>query len=89
MNQDKQIVAELAHAELISLHEQIQNLDKRYAYQYRLLQTHCQHVSETVEIKYYEGAPGHASRQVKIHTCDLCSKVLKYSNDENNGKHNA
>jgi len=81
MNQDKQNVAELAKAEMIRLWEQVDNLNKRIDYQRRLLDTHCQHVSETVKEKYYNGGYDYVSSVHITHTCDLCGKILKYYND--------
>jgi hypothetical protein len=81
MNQDKQNVAELAKAEMIRLWEQVDNLNKRIDYQRRLLDTHCQHVSETVLSKYHEGGYDYVSSIQITHTCDLCGKILEAYND--------
>lgn len=81
MNQDKQTVAEIAKAELKRLWSEVDNLNKRIDYQRRLLDTHCQHVSETVHSKYYEGGYDYVSSIAVTHTCDLCGKLLKSYND--------
>jgi len=88
MNQDKQNVAELAKAEMIRLWEQVDNLNKRIDYQRRLLDTHCQHVSETVLSKYYSGGYDYVSSVHITHTCDLCGKILKsYDDPHHRGSH--
>lgn len=81
MNQDKQTVAELAKAELIRLWTEVEVLNKRLDYQRRLLETHCQHISETVHRKYYSGGYDYVSGIAITHTCDLCGKLLKSYND--------
>ena len=83
MNQDKQIVAELAKAEMLRLWEQVDSLNKRIDYQRRLLTTHCQHVSETVKEKYFPGGYDDLSWVSISHTCDLCGKLLKSYSDPN------
>lgn len=83
MNQDKQTVAEIAKAEMTRLWAEVDNLNKRIDYQRRLLTTHCQHVSETITRKYYEGGYDHVSEVAVTHTCDLCGKLLKSYNDPN------
>jgi len=81
MNQDKQIVAELAKAEMVRLWAEVDVLNKRIDYQRRLLDTHCQHVSESVRSKYYAGGYDHVSGITITHTCDLCGKLLKLYED--------
>ena len=83
MNQDKQIVAELAKAEMLRLWAEVDVLNRRIDYQHELLHKYCQHVSETVHKKYYEDGYNYVSEIVVTHTCDLCGKLLKSYNDPN------
>lgn len=86
MNHDKQLVAELAKAEMLRLWTDVDNLNKRIDYQRRLLDTHCQHVSESVRSKYHPGGYDHVSEIHITHTCDLCGKLLKsYSDPHHRG----
>jgi hypothetical protein len=88
MDQDKENVAELAKAEMIRLWKQVDNLNKRIDYQRRLLDTHCQHVSETVLSKYYNGGYDYVSSIHITHTCDLCGKILRsYDDPHHRGSH--
>ena len=73
MHPYKQQVAENAKKEIESIRDEIALLDKKLGYQYELLNSNCQHVHETVNRKY----------DSVIHTCELCSKILKYYNETN------
>lgn len=73
MDLHKQLIAENAKQEIHAIRDKQAVLDKQLGYQYELLNKHCQHPRETINRKY----------DAVIHTCELCSKILKYYNETN------
>ena len=83
MDQNKDTAARLAKVEMQQLWDQVTQLNKRIDYWRQILDANCQHTSETVRSKYYEGGYDYVSTVHVTHTCDVCGKILKAYNDPN------
>ena len=88
MNQDKNTAAKLAKVEMQKLWAEVDILNRRIDYWRRVMDDNCQHESESVYSKYYEGGYDYVSEIAVTHTCDLCGKLLKSYKDPNHkGSH--
>ena len=83
MNQDKNTAAKLAKVEMQKLWAEVDILNRRIDYWRRVMDDNCQHESESVYSKYYEGGYDYVSEIAVTHTCDLCGKLLKSYKDPN------